>query len=590
MQGSKYLRLISYTLVFSFFLITSLLCIFALNELKNNNLNQIRATLQTILTTVQDAQTIWIDQRSQDVRSLASRQDIVTLTQQLIKQHSAASLDTDKTALMQLRALIKPELAKYGDLGFFIIATDRINIASLRDENLAVINLIQEKESALLNRSFQGHSVFIPPIKSDVPLTSQSSLAYPPTLFITTPIRSKQGTVIAVLALRISPDKQFTRITQLGRLGNTGETYAFNHHGMMITASRFEKELRRDQRLKTGQSSILNIRVKNPVTNTEHDQLTVMAESALKEQSDVNTEGYYDYRGVNVFGAWTWDKNNHFGLAIEIDVEEALAPYYQTRRILLFMVFMTAILGLILRIIFHRVQKNTQKRLKEAYNSLDSRVKARTQELENAQLELASTNEKLQSLAITDALTGLNNRRHFDDCLENEWKRCSRKQKQVAIILFDIDFFKPYNDMYGHQKGDECLSRIGALLKEMHIANRPGDCIARYGGEEFVIILSDATQSHANNIAENIRQKISDMHIPHKGSHINHIDWVTTSVGVAIEEAKSSNSREQLLNHADNALYAAKADGRNKVCTFQVQKQKIGNLMQLISTGKKDTR
>jgi diguanylate cyclase (GGDEF)-like protein len=287
-----------------------------------------------------------------------------------------------------------------------------------------------------------------------------------------------------------------------------------------------------------------------------------------------------------VFGAWVWEKNLNFGIATEIDVEEALAPYYNTRNILLTVVVLTCLLGFTLRSIIQRMQHQAQIQLEEAYAVLDDRVKERTEELEITQIRLSKTNNELQQLAITDGLTRLYNRRHFDDRLVKEWSRCQRNKENLAVIIFDVDYFKSYNDSYGHQYGDNCLKTISNLLLDMHFANRPGDCIARYGGEEFVIILADIDEGYAHKIADNIRQAVYDLGIPHEDRPDSAVDRVTVSVGVAIETASSSIAPEQIVSRADQALYAAKNSGRNQVCLYQINEQKTCEVIPLISRSK----
>jgi diguanylate cyclase (GGDEF)-like protein/PAS domain S-box-containing protein len=173
--------------------------------------------------------------------------------------------------------------------------------------------------------------------------------------------------------------------------------------------------------------------------------------------------------------------------------------------------------------------------------------------------ELSEANEKLMQMAMTDALTGLENRRSFDVALAKEFARCLRDQTPIALLLVDVDHFKKFNDSYGHQAGDECLKSIGALLKEF--ARRPGDTAARYGGEEFAIILPNTSYLGARQTAERLRRAVQDVGIPHSESPYGR---VTVSVGVAGEVPKEG-TEEELLLLADAALYEAKASGRNRI-------------------------
>jgi diguanylate cyclase (GGDEF)-like protein len=180
-------------------------------------------------------------------------------------------------------------------------------------------------------------------------------------------------------------------------------------------------------------------------------------------------------------------------------------------------------------------------------------------EHENRQLQKAG--HELRRLSISDALTSLGNRRHFEAMLEQEWLRAARSQKPVSLILFDIDFFKNYNDNYGHQAGDECLKlvaeKIGAFAK------RPGDTSARYGGEEFVLLLSGTESDQAVAIAEACRASVESLAITHHHSQAG--DVVTVSAGVASTIPETGHSRRALVAAADKALYRAKSEGRNRV-------------------------
>jgi diguanylate cyclase (GGDEF)-like protein/PAS domain S-box-containing protein len=173
--------------------------------------------------------------------------------------------------------------------------------------------------------------------------------------------------------------------------------------------------------------------------------------------------------------------------------------------------------------------------------------------------ELSEANEKLMRMAMTDALTGLENRRSFDVAFAKEFARCLRDQTPIALLLVDVDYFKKFNDSYGHQAGDECLKSIGGLLKEF--ARRPGDTAARYGGEEFALILPNTSYLGARQAAERLRRAVQDLGILHGESPYGR---VTVSVGVAGEVPKWG-TEERILLLADAALYEAKAAGRNRI-------------------------
>lgn len=178
----------------------------------------------------------------------------------------------------------------------------------------------------------------------------------------------------------------------------------------------------------------------------------------------------------------------------------------------------------------------------------------------NHQLNLAR--RQLEAISLTDSLTGLANRRHFDQHLENEWARSVRQGSSISLLMIDIDRFKPYNDLYGHLQGDKCLKQVAHALDS--VLKRPTDLVARYGGEEFAVILSDC--SEPETIAEQCRAAVEALSIPHPSSDIS--DFVTVSIGVNTVNPHQGLSPKLLAGHADQALYRAKELGGNRVVSF----------------------
>ena len=186
---------------------------------------------------------------------------------------------------------------------------------------------------------------------------------------------------------------------------------------------------------------------------------------------------------------------------------------------------------------------------------------AREKELEETAKKLKEANKKLEKLASKDGLTGLTNRRLFDKLVREEWQRARRNKDYLGLIMLDIDYFKEYNDFYGHQKGDDCLKKLANTMKD--VIKRPGDLVARYGGEEFVVVLPQTDLSGTERIAEKIRQEIVNRKILHHESKVS--DYVTVSLGAAVAHPNSKENRvEKLIEVADNLLYEAKEKGRNR--------------------------
>ena len=192
---------------------------------------------------------------------------------------------------------------------------------------------------------------------------------------------------------------------------------------------------------------------------------------------------------------------------------------------------------------------------------IDLRVKSEAGLLE-ARNELELINETLARLANQDGLTGLANRRHFDQSLSAEFSRAQREESALGLVLIDVDFFKQYNDIYGHVAGDECLRKIGKVMA--YSMRRPGDLAARYGGEEMVVLLPGTDLAGALAVAEGLRNAVQSMGIAHTG---NSLGVVTVSIGVAaFVPVHLKNQAVELVELADKALYKAKASGRNQVC------------------------
>lgn len=185
-------------------------------------------------------------------------------------------------------------------------------------------------------------------------------------------------------------------------------------------------------------------------------------------------------------------------------------------------------------------------------------VRARVQ----TQIKVKQQADMLRSFAYVDGLTGITNRRGFDETIDREWRRCQRSGQPLGLILIDIDFFKGYNDRYGHQEGDACLQQVAATLKA-HLG-RAQDLVARYGGEEFVCLMPESELSGVRAKAEELRRAVAALQIPNLASpELRH---VSISLGAASLVPDSGSTPMRLLIHADKHLYNAKMQGRNRVC------------------------
>ena len=191
----------------------------------------------------------------------------------------------------------------------------------------------------------------------------------------------------------------------------------------------------------------------------------------------------------------------------------------------------------------------------------EEKLQYRNEEVEELNINLLRANQQLKRTALTDSLTGLHNRRCFDMRLDMEVNRAMRSGQPLSLLMFDIDYFKQYNDIYGHQKGDECLKQIAGLMSESF--RRAEDFVARYGGEEFVVIMSGFDHNHALQVANQFMEAIAEKKIAHEGSQIS--EYVTISAGLVSINPRKKDTPSSILKQADELLYEAKAMGRNQI-------------------------
>ncbi|PZP13548.1 MAG: diguanylate cyclase response regulator [Aliarcobacter butzleri] len=181
-------------------------------------------------------------------------------------------------------------------------------------------------------------------------------------------------------------------------------------------------------------------------------------------------------------------------------------------------------------------------------------------------LELKLKTDMLEQLSMYDGLTNIRNRRFFDEAFEKTFLEVKREKISLAVLMIDIDFFKPYNDNYGHGKGDEALKKVANALQST--IKRPSDLVARYGGEEFIILLKDIDKAGLQTVANNLLEEVRDLKIPHEFSKVE--KFITVSIGVSYYTPNSDITKLELLIKADETLYKVKNSGRNNFSILDV--------------------
>jgi len=177
-------------------------------------------------------------------------------------------------------------------------------------------------------------------------------------------------------------------------------------------------------------------------------------------------------------------------------------------------------------------------------------------------MDLKLKSDKLEELSMIDSLTNIPNRRFFNETFEKKYREILRDKRSLALIMIDVDFFKLYNDNYGHWQGDECLRKVAQTLRKN--LKRPTDTVSRYGGEEFVVLLKDIDRDGAKKVVQSLIDAVANLKIEHKYSTV--AEFVTISAGLSIKESDEDISKEDFLKIADDELYRAKESGRNKFC------------------------
>jgi polar amino acid transport system substrate-binding protein len=418
----------------SFFVIfVCLLGWFTLDKNREQTLTAVGEDLSETLITANDRLNFWVEKRISTLKLLGRDPDLVTLVKRLLVVAPDPNSLLASDALRDARDFFKNNKDIFLNLGFFIINTDGISIGSMRDTNIGTPNLISLQKPDLLRRAFAGEVLLVPPIESDVPLGKElraDGTPNPSTKFFMGPVRDPSGQIIAVMTLRVDPIRDFSQLLAPYMAHQTGETYAFSEQGEMLSESRFDGLLRRIGLIGEGQQSALNVAIRDPGVNlvagqrpqiersqqpltrmvVRANQLKVDMEkagqTAGRSKIEVDTNGYRDYRGVPVFGAWLWNADLGFGLATEIDVAEAMFDYYQLRRTVFLVLGFTLVLSVGAVLLVLILGERTSHALMKARDNLEAKVDDRTAELQENQKQLEAAVER-SSLILDSAGEGI---------------------------------------------------------------------------------------------------------------------------------------------------------------------------------------
>ena len=398
--GSRPFRNVMIGGLIFFFVLVGYLTNEVLDYNKREILNDTRNSLSSILQTTTEGLKIWISDKKIYMTQVGENAVLVKDIKRLLNVPPNTKALLESNELADIRQFFEKTQDRFGETGFYIINTDVISIGSKRDNHIGKRNLIAEKRPDLLERVFKGETVFIPPIRSDIHLheKKKETSRLPSTIFIVAPVRDANGSILAALARRLDPAEDFSRVIQLGRIGDSGETYAFNGNGKLLSESRFDNDLRNIGLIAYDAKGILEIEIRDPGGNMvtgyrpeisrPQQPFTYMAESAIRGEAGENMLGYRDYRGVPVYGVWLWDSLLGLGITTEIDVEEALLPYrvvsWTTIGVLVVVLFFSSA-GVIFTLFFG---ERANRILQNARMGLEEEVQQRTADLRENEKKL----------------------------------------------------------------------------------------------------------------------------------------------------------------------------------------------------------
>jgi PAS domain S-box-containing protein len=493
-----------------------------LSIIENRIKNTMRESLQTVLKTTKLALANWTDHQRNYVQTLANNPRLIELTHQLLDAYKDNQSLKDQPALHHLRQWFRTyeTLNKYQ--GFFIVSPDGNNLASKRDNNVGKPSLIKLNRHELFNRVLNGESLMIPPIVSDVVIEGSANVAgfnKPPTMFFATPINTESGETLGILAFRYKPDGDFTAISQLGRLGTSGETYTFDRDGLLLSSSRFENQLRERGILAVSDQSILSLSIRDPGVNLLTDdqnpipfakrKLTLMADSATAGNTGFNLDGYRDYRGETVIGAWSWIDHLDLGIATEIDLDEAMKGYQTARTTVIIIAVLTCSISILLTLLVMILGSRANRALAAARDQLEERVIERTHELSAAKEEAEFNEEKMriffeQALDPTYLIDIEGNILDVNDqaCKELGYS----KQELLALNIQAIDF--DFNDTGDFQLLSQRLSENSTQLFEVVHHRKNGSefpveiKIGRFKTDHSQLVLATGRNIEERKIAE----------------------------------------------------------------------------------------
>ncbi len=346
--------------------------------------------LESILLTTHEALAIWERQNKLNIIELTENPVLRGLTGSLLSLPEDAAIIESSPQLWNIRKFMDKMQATRGFVDYSIVSEDFLNYATPDNPDLLDKNIISIQRPRVLDKAMLGSTIFVPPTTFESDHEGDHGKGDMSLVSIASPINGHDGKVLAVLILYYNAADDYQRIIALGRLGKTGETYAFDKNGSLMSTNRFDDMVHSLGLIEENQKAIINLRVADPGGNLVEGYaldkdamlpLTVSVKSATARKTGRNLEGYRDYRGVPVYGAWLWDDELGLGLVTEIDVDEALGSFRLVRNTVIAVIFITILLGSLMTGLSNWIGQSAAKSLLKSKEELEDRVEERTAEL-----------------------------------------------------------------------------------------------------------------------------------------------------------------------------------------------------------------
>lgn len=418
--------------IVAFIGLVSSLAALGLDIIRDNLRYSLETSIDTVLQTSHESMRLWAFDQMDQVQSEARHPNVRSATYDLLQTYNGGRDLAKRVYSQQLLTRHFAQSQKASESSeYTIIAPDGVILSSTEESLVGQPSILYTESLSQFQNTLDGLSQFVAPLRISRSNASESVL-----LFFITPVLNASGERVAILAKGLSPSGNFSKLMKLGRIGDSGESYAFNEEGLFISASRFDDQLTDLGLLKAGQSSILNVNLRIAESGSD-PQLTRMAASALRGRTGTDMSGYQDYRGVRVVGSWLWDRELNIGIATEIDFDEAYQPYFVARSVVLLILGVTSLVSIGYSLLIVRSSSKSSEALLRMSNELEHRIEERTRDLTLSEQMLERVIDTVPAPLYVKDIKG----RY--EMLNSEYCRIIGLSREELIGKRDSDFFPP---------------------------------------------------------------------------------------------------------------------------------------------------